>query len=976
MKQKYKLFIVLSWLSIQIVKAQEVVIGDNVSINETFSVGAYSSVAEDMTIGGSASDSGYDVPYYSIDKYSLVQMLYSPGEIGKSGTVKSIAFNVLAASSFATSDLKVYLGHKKSTFSGTTDYVRSSDLTLVYSGSPTLGLSTGWETLTCNQNSFNYNGTDYLVVVVARKSSTYNLKLKYGYSTKSGYTLYRGDDVNSYYANVTSTSYSYSTSSSRPSIKININGPASGWYVPFYNFDKYSTVQALYTPAEIQKVGKITGISFNVMKAASFATSELKIYLGHKSGKFSGTGDYVRSSDLTLVYSGSPTLGQSTGWEELKFNQGSFNYNGTDNLVVVVTKKCSSITSLLKYRYFEGSGYTLIRGDDNNSSYGDVSNTSNAYRTTNSRPSVQFNIDGLGSTTSVPYYNLFKNATVQTLYTPVEIGKSGKINSISFMVAKANSFATSELKVYLGHKSGKFSGTGDFVRSSNLTLVYSGSPTLGQSTGWETLTFNRGSFEYNGKDNLVVVVTRKSSTYTGTLQYRYFNDSGFTLVRYNDENTSYGDITNTTNAYLTTTSRPTIKIGVQSLVPITVDTDYIANGVTYTLHANGSATVKALTLSWREVDIPTTVRYNDYSFNVTEIGASAFSAFTSYSVTLPSTITSVNASAFANCRALSVVWNSSVALTTSHVNSMKVLSPNVLIYVNSTSQLYSSSLQDIANLVVNTTARKVELKDGYNFYCPKQFTANTISYKRNFKMVSAVDGKSAGWETIALPFTVSSIKHATKGDLVPFYNFTSTSTEKPFWLYSWGSSGWKRAGSISYNTPYLICMPNNEKYYADYNLSGEITFSSTNATVYKSSTSRSGYSSSTYNSKQFYPSHVALTKDNYIYNINAGSTSSETGNETPGSAFIKNLRDVKPFEGYIYSTTSNARMFEISLFDDDETTGIIEIRNDRDFDNETVIYDMRGRLVFKNRTDNVEQILGQLPKGIYIVNGKKMIVGE
>ena len=578
------------------------------------------------------------------------------------------------------------------------------------------------------------------------------------------------------------------------------------------------------------------------------------------------------------------------------------------------------------------------------------------------------------SSNEVPYDNYYKYSTVQMLYTPSEIGRSGKITSIAFKVATASSFATSEVNVYLGHKSGTFSGASNYVSSSNLTQVYSGSPTLGGSTGWETITFNKGSFNYNGTDNLVVVVTRKSSSYNSSLKYSYFTSSSgtYTLLRGSDSNSNYGNVTNT-SSYATSTNRASIRFGMVIRMPISADTDYTTNGVTYTLHTNATATVKALTLSWREVVIPITVSYEGTSFSVTEVGPSVF-AVNNYSVTLPSTITTINNDAFNNSRALAIIWNSNVKLTTSHINKMKALSPNVLIYVNSSGQLYTTGLQDSTNVVVNTTARKVVLKDGYDFYCPKQFYANSISYTRNFKMSSGINGSSAGWETIALPFSVETISHKTKGKLIPFYSYSSIGSEKPFWLYSWGSSGWTKASGIRYNTPYLICMPNNEYYHTDYNLGGEITFSSAYAYVYKSAINRTDYSSSTYSSRQFYPSFVAIDNNNYIYNINVGSISSETGNLTPGSAFIRNLRNVKPFEGYLFSSTSNAPMFAISLFDDSETTGILDLMKNTNHKNEVIVYDMKGLLVVKTKVDNIEDVLVKLPEGIYIVNGKKMIV--
>lgn len=164
---------------------------------------------------------------------------------------------------------------------------------------------------------------------------------------------------------------------------------------PYNSYYKYSTVQTLYTPTEIGKSGKIKSIAFRVANAANHSASKLRVYLGHKSSKF---GSYVNSSDLTLVYSGSPMLGHAEGWETLVFNQGTFNYNGTDNLVVVITKEAPETTSALKYYCYYGNGYTLYRRSDSSSEYANVSNTSNSYTTTTYRPVIQIEFEGVKAT--------------------------------------------------------------------------------------------------------------------------------------------------------------------------------------------------------------------------------------------------------------------------------------------------------------------------------------------------------------------------------------------------------------------------------------------------------------------------------------------------------------------------------------------------------------------------------------------------
>ena len=128
----------------------------------------------EVVIGDDAINNNASTAYCGLFQYSITQQIYSPAEVGQAGVIRSIAFKVAAASEdedeeYSTTSVKIYLGHKNSsTFSSSTDYMTSSDLTLVYSGSPTLGTTTGWEKLIFNQNGgvFEYNGTDNLVVVI------------------------------------------------------------------------------------------------------------------------------------------------------------------------------------------------------------------------------------------------------------------------------------------------------------------------------------------------------------------------------------------------------------------------------------------------------------------------------------------------------------------------------------------------------------------------------------------------------------------------------------------------------------------------------------------------------------------------------------------------------------------------------------------------------------------------------------------
>ena len=224
-------------------------------------------------------------------------------------------------------------------------------------------------------------------------------------------------------------------------LTIGNNATSSAHEVPYGNYYHYSTTQLLYTPTEIGKSGTINSIAFKVASSTSFTTSDVKIYLGHKSGKFSSTSNYVSSANLTLVYSGTPTIGQATGWEALTFNQGTFTYNGTDNLVVVVSKKADSYTDQLKYYCYSGSGYALYRQNDYTQDYANVSNTSYSYTALSNRPSVKFTFVPTPTSISLNYTSISLTEG-ETKQLSASVYPSGASQSVTWSVVSGSNVAS------------------------------------------------------------------------------------------------------------------------------------------------------------------------------------------------------------------------------------------------------------------------------------------------------------------------------------------------------------------------------------------------------------------------------------------------------------------------------------------------------------------------------------------------------
>ena len=394
---------------------------------------------------------------------------------------------------------------------------------------------------------------------------------------------------------------------------------------------------------------------------------------------------------------------------------------------------------------------------------------------------------------------------------------------------------------------------------------------------------------------------------------------------------------------------------------------FTKDGISYVCTTStSSATVEAVDNSLQIVDIPASVSYNGKTYQVTSLTSGIFAGRTFGYVSLPSTITSIGYTTFSNSTLGALIWNANRSLSSSVFSYMAMpVNANFLLYVNS--QSYAPS--NVANVVVGSTARSITLVDATNtrFYCPKSFTAGTVSYTHNYSMKTGGNGK--GWETIALPFDVQRIEHNSKGVLTPFSSYQDEATQRPFWLYELGSSGFRKASAIKANTPYIISMPNDSKYDSEYILTGNVTFSASNATIketdYLEMPSSSG--------KRFVPAFSVVEKSSSIYALNvSNSFVYNSSSYDDGSRFISNLRMVYPFEAYM--TSSSAMSKTISREFENGATGIEEMLITGEGDDVVKVYSLDGQLLINSTRSDWESHRQLLPAGVYILNGRKVVV--
>ena len=294
----------------------------------------------------------------------------------------------------------------------------------------------------------------------------------------------------------------------------------------------------------------------------------------------------------------------------------------------------------------------------------------------------------------------------------------------------------------------------------------------------------------------------------------------------------------------------------------------------------------------------------------------------------------------------------------------RVDNPNLLVYVNDAS-LAPAGVQ---NVVIDGVAQEIVLTDATgstgnnNFYVPQAFTAERISYTRSFQQLTQV-GICRGWEALTLPFTVQSIAHETKGTITPF---GGSDEYHHFWLRRLSADGAVRATQIEANVPYIISMPNDHSHYLDsYCFNGRVTFSAAGIIVPETENTVLALADS---SIVMRPALQRVSRSSGVWALNVGE---ERDQFLEGSVFERDYRDVRPFEAYTVHSGQNAPRFVLIEEMPGFTTGIETVELSEGCDNIATAgtwYDLQGRKIETPKAAN-----GQLTKGVYIVNGRKVV---
>lgn len=290
-----------------------------------------------------------------------------------------------------------------------------------------------------------------------------------------------------------------------------------------------------------------------------------------------------------------------------------------------------------------------------------------------------------------------------------------------------------------------------------------------------------------------------------------------------------------------------------------------------------------------------------------------------------------------------------------HINrTMAGSNPNCVYYLPAMADIPGSLAS--CNVVRGSEAETITLTDAADnsLRVPFAFMARSISYTRHCSIgLNGVSNK--GWQTLCLPFTVSEV---TVDGVSKDWFHDRKDKDKDFWVMAFKAEDGKKVyfahtPVIEAHTPYIFAVPatNRDKWDDSFVLTGkDIVFKGTNVML-----------------KQEYVPMV-MGENYYLVGSYTGETvAGSLGLDAQGSKFVSTQNSVTPFHAYYEPQDSGsahgAKALAISVWADDPTLGIRETMDN--VAEESPVYNINGMKMASNAK--------LLPKGVYIVNGRKVV---
>ena len=365
---------------------------------------------------------------------------------------------------------------------------------------------------------------------------------------REGFQGLGGPDESNFYANPMSVAME----ASFEAMIGDENSSTSSGYFPFYTFYDYSIAENLFHADELAGAGvtraPMTSLSWYAINETGYLQQGISIWMANVSDYELNTTSHT-VNDMTLVYTGAMT--PTIGWNEFVFNEGTFSWDGTSNVLIFCQRNNGSWNSsvnwmthnagfnAMSYRYQDGQAYDVTVPNSMNITYNRANIILKAGNGRNGSDRANRDVveigDGTGTTNVFPVQATYNYCFNEMLYYAEEIGTAGTINSIGFHFNGANAL-NRDVVVYMKNvERSSFAGTTDWEPVSSSDIVYTGPLASAAVDNWVTLSLDT-PFQYDGTSNLMIAFDDNTGSWSS--RYWYYTATPNTCITYYNDGTN------------------------------------------------------------------------------------------------------------------------------------------------------------------------------------------------------------------------------------------------------------------------------------------------------------------------------------------------------------------------------------------------------------------------------------------------------
>ena len=488
-------------------------------------MGLSMAIAKVVEVGAPSSHSF--LPASSWQPFSISQQIYNGSELGEVD-IRCLSFFNEGYS--ATRTLDIYLvSTTKKTFkisdsNRSRDWIQFSEEDKVFSGTVNFRHNE-WTMLVLNKpflfDWFSHANQNLAVITVDRTGSSYSaMKCRTAPATDQAiYFLsnYGEIEIGSLF------SYNGTVVGEKNWIRINTQpedlmiGPLKNYIdfeLPTTFSLNYALTQQLYTKEEISMGGKIDGIAFQMVSGTAHPRS-VDVYLAETSMSDLGSG-WLSCDETQKVFSGSIPFVQ--GWTMIHFDK-PYEYTGANNLVVTINDHSSNYTDSPTPLFVVMDAPQQSRTIRSGTEFNPASPPVGSGVLLDMKCCARFSFmkdhddgvigDGFTESANLPSNSGSKYFLSEQIYTKEELGEAKAITSLSFFNT-SDATQTRDLDIYMVHtKKQSYNRGNQWTVVTKADRVFRGKVTF-EKGAWTPIPFAR-AFEYNGEDNVAIIVDDNSN---------------------------------------------------------------------------------------------------------------------------------------------------------------------------------------------------------------------------------------------------------------------------------------------------------------------------------------------------------------------------------------------------------------------------------------------------------------------------------